>query len=550
MMLPPPFNRQTRERRLEAASGTAYDVIVVGGGITGAGIARDAAMRGLKVALVEKEDLAAGTSSRSSKLVHGGLRYLEHYEFGLVFESVAERALLRRLAPHLVQPLPFVFPGFRGDRVPLMMMAAGVTLYDMLSLGRAYRFHRRYSRRGTQQLEPALRTDGLKGSLLYYDCATDDGRLTLATALSAHDHGAHLFPRLRVDELLATRGSVEGVDCTDQLTGERRRLRGHVVIAAMGPWTDSFVGQWVAGASRILRPTKGIHIVVDHARLPVRHAVVMSGPDDHRILFAIPWGNRTYVGTTDTDFDGNLDQLHATAADVDYLLKVANRDFPASNLTTDDVIATWTGLRPLVADEGSGSESSVSREHELKVFDNGLVVIAGGKLTTYRRMAAEVLEATRQRLKTKGVQLERCTTGRHPLVGGGVPAAPTARLTTAVGAGTCQHLVERYGSDWDAVAGLVNRDAELGERLVDDLPTIRAEIAHALNEEGALTLEDLLIRRTDLFFKARDQGLECIDAVADLAASHLGWDADQRQREVEQYRDVVALSRRYRDGRG
>jgi len=534
--------------RLDASDSSVYDVAIIGGGITGAGIARDAAIRGLSVALVEKDDLASGTSSRSSKLVHGGLRYLENYEFGLVFESVSERALLRRLAPHLVAPIPFLFPGFAADRVPLWMMAAGVTLYDVLSMGRAYRLHRRHGKRATLRLEPGLRGDGLKGSLVYYDCATDDSRLTLATATSAHDHGAHVFTRLRAESLRVTQGTVEGVDCTDLLTGEARGIRAHVVICAVGPWTDQFLGGVGIHRSPLLRPTKGVHFVVDRQRLPVSHAVVMTGQDDGRILFAIPWGNRTYVGTTDTDFDGNLEQLAATSEDVDYLLDIVNRDFPGARLRTEDVISTWTGIRPLVTDEEAESASSVSREHTIATQENGLIVIAGGKLTTYRRMAAEVLEAARSQLRAKGVRLDGCTSGKHPLTGGGEPRATSGELSRALGDELCRHLVRRYGSDWDAVGELCAREPGYRDRLVPDLPYVAGEIAHAISEECALTIDDLFVRRTDIFHKAPDQGLECLDRVGDLAARMLGWDAARREHELESYREIVALSRQYRTG--
>ncbi|MDP7114359.1 MAG: glycerol-3-phosphate dehydrogenase/oxidase [Myxococcota bacterium] len=546
MLLPPAFCQDTRNTRLSSGSSSAYDVLIVGGGITGTGIARDAAMRGLKVALVEKSDLAYGTSSRSSKLVHGGLRYLERYEFGLVFESVSERDLLSKLAPHLVWPLPFVFPGFKGDRVPLMMMAAGVTLYDVLALGRAYRLHRRYGKKATLQLEPRLRGDGLKGSLLYFDCATDDARLTLATALSAHDHGAHLFTRLRADGLRTHRGGVDGVEATDLLTGDQVTLQAHVVICALGPWTDGFLGEHRPGQPPLLRPTKGVHLVCSRQRLPVEHAVVMSGPDDHRILFAIPWGDHTYVGTTDTDYEGSADDVHADADDIAYLLKVVNRDFPGTNLTTDDVISTWAGLRPLIADEAARSESSVSREHHLQVDEDGLVIIAGGKLTTYRTMAAEVLDVTRQHLRAKGVHLEGCSTETRHLSGGGPAVPPTAEIARALGGERCAYLQGRYGSDWDAVARLLLDDSSLAERVVPGLPFVWGDLLHAIREEGALTLEDLFARRTEILLKAPDQGLECLDTAADLAGAQLGWDAARRAAEIESYQRLVADSRRFR----
>ncbi len=546
MLLPPPFCQQTRQARLDAAPGTVYDLVVIGGGITGTGIARDAAMRGLRVALLEKDDVASGTSSRSSKLVHGGLRYLEHYEFGLVFESVSERALLRRLAPHLVRPIPFLFPGFRGDRVPLAMMAAGVTLYDLLSLGRAYRFHRRFSRAATRRLESSLRDEGLRGSLLYYDCATDDARLTLATAISAHDHGAHVLTRVRVDALLRRRGSVEGVEATDVISGRPLVVHAHAVVCALGPWSDRFLDRHSAGHTRMLRPTKGVHIVLPRERLPVRHAVVISGPGDHRILFAIPWGTHTYVGTTDTDDAGDPDRVAADAEDIDYLMQVLQRDFPGQQITPDDIVSTWAGLRPLIDERGAEDASSVSREHRIDVHDDGLIAVAGGKLTTYRRMAAEVLEAARARLRLKGVQMEQCRTHKHPLMGGGVPPRASRDLERALGPDACADLQRRYGSDWDAVAQLAASGERLAEVVVPGLPYRVADLVHAMREECALTLDDLLCRRTEIFLKAPDQGLECLDRVAELAAAELGWDARRRALEMDRYRALVARSREFR----
>ncbi len=544
MLLPPPFCQSTRNARLDSAPGSVYDVLIIGGGITGAGIARDAAMRGLRTALVEKDDLASGTSSRSSKLVHGGLRYLEHYEFGLVFESVSERALLRRLAPHLVRPIPFVFPGYKGDRVPLAMMEAGVTLYDVLSFGRTYRLHRRHNKRSTSSLEPALRTAGLKGSLMYYDCATDDARLTLATALSAHDHGAHIFTRLRADEIRSASGQVEGIEATDLQTGDPVTLNARVVICALGPWTDRFMALNRTTHRPLLRPTKGVHIVVPRDRLPVNHAVVITGPDDGRMMFAIPWDTHTYIGTTDTDFDSNPDDVYADTADIAYLLDATEHAFPGTGLTADDILGTWAGLRPLVDDDAERT-SSVSREHQLVVSDDGLITIAGGKLTTYRKMGAEVLEAARNLLKSKGVHLDSCTTHTAPLVGGGTPAE-AAELERALGSELCDHFRDRFGSDWDAIGRLAADDESLCQPLEEGLPYVMAEIVHAITEEGALTLDDLLGRRTDILLKARGLGLECLDRVADVAARQLEWDHERTEIEKSNYRYLVQKSQAFR----
>lgn len=549
MLLPPPLNQETRESRLDAAGSVVYDLLVLGGGITGTGIARDAAMRGLKVALLDQGDLAVGTSSRSSKLVHGGLRYLEHYQFKLVFESVSERALLRRLAPHLVRPIPFLFPSWEGDKVPLWMMQAGVTLYDLMTLGRGYRWHRRHGPEAVARLEPGLLDRGLKGALLYYDCATDDARLTLATGLSAHDNGAHIFTHVRADQLRIIGREVEGVDATDLRTGRPRTFRAPVVVCALGPWTDQFLGRTRPGSAPMLRTTKGVHFVVRKDRLPVQHAVVIPGPGDGRILFAIPFDTHTYVGTTDTDFDGDMDAVFADRTDIDYLLEAVNGAFPGARLEDDDIVGTWAGLRPLIDEDDKASASAVSREHTLEVSDDGLVVIAGGKLTTYRRMAAEVVNAAVGLLRRRGTPAEPCSTAAQPLPGGAESGdADAGELLRTLGEPLCDHLRRRYGSDWDAVAGVAASDEGLTAPVVEGLPIRWVDIVHAIREEGALTLDDLLLRRTDLFLKAPDQGLECIDAVADQMATMLTWDEDQRLAEIARYRELVTRSRTFLDG--
>ncbi len=548
MLLPPPLDQETRAARLAATDTTVYDLLVLGGGITGTGIARDAAMRGLKVALIDQGDLAVGTSSRSSKLVHGGLRYLEHYQFKLVFESVSERSLLRRLAPHLVRPIPFLFPGYAGDKVPLWMMQAGVSMYDLMTLGRGYRWHRRHDPASVHELEPGLRQDGLEGALLYYDCATDDARLTLATALSAHDHGAHVFTHVRADALRRSGRTVEGVDATDLLGGEPRTLRAPVVVSALGPWTDQFLAGARAGHRPMLRTTKGVHFVVRRERLPVRHAVVIPGPGDGRILFAIPYGTHTYVGTTDTDYDGDMGAVFADRADVDYLLEAASRAFPDAKIGDDDIVSTWAGVRPLVAEDDAASASDVSREHTLEVSDDGLVVIAGGKLTTYRRMAAEVVDACVGLLRRRGTPAEPCATAAHVLPGGAPPSTEVPELQRTLGGALCEHLQHRYGSDWDAVAQVAAASSELAEPVVEGLPIRWVDVVHAVREEGALTLDDLLLRRTDLFLKAPDQGLECIEAVAERMGGLLAWDDHRRADEIGRYRALVAHSRAFRAG--
>jgi len=546
--------------------GEDVDVLVVGGGITGSGIARDAVRRGLKVALVEMNDLAYGTSSRSSKLVHGGLRYLEHYEFSMVFESVSERKTLMDLAPHLVNPLGFVFPVYKGARQSLFMVNAGMWLYDGLALFRSPKRHRKLSPKEVEELEPALLTKDLKGAPLYYDCSTDDARLTLETALDAAKHGATICTFAKVQRFVKDEhGRVCGAKVVDTLgDGGQRTIQAKVVINATGPWTDALrkLSPTPGHEQRdVLRPTKGVHIVVDAAKLPLNHAVVCFHPTDERVLFALPWGDRTYVGTTDTDYEGDPADVAATREDVDYLIDAANSYFPDDPIAADDVIATWAGLRPLVAPLDSNvSESQVSREHEILVGRDGLLTIAGGKLTTYRKMAGEVVDEA-----VKLLRLSRQVTGRlrsartdeDPLPGGiGWPddddhEAVAKRVREASGEtlpeDVARYLADTYGMRALTFATEVRTDEKLRERLVPGRPEILGVVDWAVKEELATTVCDVLIRRTQLFYRDEDQGLGCADMVATRMGELLGWSSDERKRHLAAYRDEVGLSRRWRE---
>ncbi|MBX3247633.1 MAG: glycerol-3-phosphate dehydrogenase/oxidase [Myxococcales bacterium] len=546
--------------------GADVDVLVVGGGITGAGIARDAVRRGLSVALVEMNDLAFGTSSRSSKLVHGGLRYLEQGEIGMVFESVSERRTLMDLAPHLVNPLGFLFPVYDGSRHNLFVINAGMWIYDGLSLFRSPKIHRKLKPSEVAEIEPALDRRGLKGAPLYYDCSTDDARLTLETALDAAAEGAIVCTGAKVRRFLKGEdGRISGAVVEDTLHGAgTKEVRARVVINATGPWTDatralsSIPGQ---EHRRVLRPTKGIHIVVDAAKLPVQHAIVCFHPKDERVLFAIPWGDRTYIGTTDTDFDGDPKDVAATRADVDYLVDAANRYFPGHQLEAADVIATWAGLRPLIAppQKAGMSESDVSREHEILVGRDGLLTIAGGKLTTYRRMAAEVVDSALKLLKLTGQKtptLQPARTDEVPLLGGrGWPEdddhdAVAAKVRQASGelleADVARHLADNYGMRALELAAMVKAEPALAAPLVEGRPEILAQVRFGAEQELAASVSDVMVRRTQLFYRDFDQGLGCVDVVADELARALGWDARARQESIDAYRAEVALSRRWK----
>lgn len=561
MLLPAaaPFHRATRDARWAELDRESFDLAVIGGGITGAGIARDAAMRGLKTVLFERGDLASGTSSASSKLVHGGLRYLQQGEVRLVWESVSERARLRQLAPHLVRPLPFLFPIYGGKPRPRWMVSTGLWLYEALALFRVWEVHDSHDARRTLDLEPSLRRDGLDGSVTYHDAMTDDARLTLATARGAHDAGAWVFTYASVKGLRFHRGQVTGVEVEDRRTGHQVTVAARAVVNATGPWTDRVLGLRDR-RSRLVRPTKGVHIVVPHARLPIAHTVVMHVPADRRIVFAIPSGCRVIVGTTDTDYEGDYDQVYADAADVRYLLDVTNDHFLDAHLCAEDVVGTWAGLRPLVAVDGL-SESEVPREHLLKVDEDGLISIFGGKLTTYRLMAAETVDLVARKLRQEGLHVGRCQTGAVPLPGGTGIVERRGKLHTAGpdGATADAELAARFGEDvadslkashggrWVDVAARVEAEPALGQRIVPDLPYLWAEVDHAVEEEMAVGLLDVMRRRTQIQIRDEHQGMVVAEAVAVRMGQHLGWGPEDIRRQVALY---MAESQRLMAWRG
>lgn len=538
-----------------------YDIVVIGGGITGAGIARDAALRGVKVALFEKADFASGTSSKSSKMIHGGLRYLEQGEIGLVFESVSERRVQSRVAPHLVRPLPFLIPIYKGVRPGFEIMNVGLWIYDSLALFRAPRMHKTF--RGTNAalaIEPRLRPEGLRGALEYYDCATDDARLVLENALDAAALGAdvHTYTEVMRFERRGD-GRITGVVVRDRLTGKTSSVEARAVILAAGAWTDEMIRRFEIPMDRpLLRRTKGVHIVVPRERLPLSRAITLISPVDHRVMFAIPWRERSVLGTTDTDFAGSADDVAADANDVRYLCDSGNGYFPGANLQPDDVIATWAGLRPLIAAPPNVEESDVSREHEVFTKPDGLVIIAGGKLTTYRRMARETVHKTLELLRELGEDVTaRSETTKHRPLPGAVGVEPAdlegvaaigRRLMSEHGldVDTATHLCGVYGARAIELGATIAADRGLGERLDPELPYVWAEIDFAATHDLARTVEDVLQRRVPLLLVSRDQGLGVCERVAARLAQLLGWDAATTAKLLEEYRAEVALSRRWR----
>jgi len=537
-----------------------YDIVVIGGGITGVGIARDAALRGLKVGLFEKGDYASGTSSKSSKMVHGGLRYLEHGEIGLVFESVSERRVQTRVAPHLVRPLPFIIPIYKGAKPGLELMNVGLWIYDSLALFRAPKLHKTF--RGSKAalaLEPQLKAEGLRGALEYYDCATDDARLVLENAIDACTLGADCRTYTEVTRFERGEGGrITGVAIRDRLTGDSSIATARVVVLAAGAWTDEMIRRFEIPMERpVLRRTKGVHVVLPRERLPLARAITLISPVDGRVMFAIPWRERTVLGTTDTDFTGSADEVAADADDVKYLCESGNGYFPGANLVPADVISTWAGLRPLIAAPPNVDESEISREHEVFTRKDGLVIIAGGKLTTYRRMAREAVDKTLELLTEidDAVEAKRISTKDRPLPGAigltqtdleGVAAIGRSLMTDyQLDADAATHLCGVYGTRAPILAERIAAERALGDRIEAELPYLWAEIEFAATHDLARTVEDVLARRVPLLLVGRDQGLDTCERVADMLGARLGWSAEHRAQMLDEYRAEVALSRRW-----
>lgn len=398
-----------RTHSLAELSSRVFDLLVVGGGITGAGVARDASLRGLSVALIDKGDFASGTSSRSSRLIHGGVRYLEHGHLHLVFEASAERRRLMRIAPHLVRPLAFTWPVYRGQRMARWKLRAGLTLYDALSLFRNYRRHHSLSAERVLGAEPNLRKSQLGGGVLYFDAATDDAQLTLANVVDARACGAVVANHVALTGAAPSSDGMRVSRAEDALTGQRFEIRARVVVNATGPWSDSVESTQGGAVRSAVQGSKGAHIAVARNRIGNRDAIVMLHPRDGRVMFALPAGEHAIIGTTDTFTNVSPDEVRASEADVAYLLEAANDYFPDARLGRNDVVAAWAGIRPLMPT--SGSSVSASREHLIR-SDEGSVRITGGKLTTYRVMATQAVDAAATLL---GKRLPKTRTGERPL---------------------------------------------------------------------------------------------------------------------------------------
>ncbi|MET0492105.1 MAG: glycerol-3-phosphate dehydrogenase/oxidase [Actinoplanes sp.] len=514
-------------------AGAEVDVLVVGGGVVGAGSALDAATRGLSVGLLEARDFASGTSSRSSKLIHGGLRYLEMLDFALVKEALKERGLiLSRLAPHLTRPVRFLYPlQHRGwER---LYAGAGVTLYDTMALSGGLPRHRNLTRRGALRACPALRKDALVGALQYYDAQLDDARHTMFLARTASAYGAHVASRAEVVGFLREGERVTGVKVHDLEHDRTFEVRAQQVINATGVWTDDTQALVGERGQFHVRASKGIHLVVPRDRIQSSTGLILR--TEKSVLFVIPWGRHWIVGTTDTDWA--LDKAHpaASSTDIDYLLDEVNKVL-VTPLQRSDVQGVYAGLRPLLSGE-SESTSKLSREHTVASPVPGLVVVAGGKYTTYRVMGRDAVDAAVHGL---GKSVPRSCTERVPLLGAeGFPALWNRRRVLAEESGLhvarVEHLLGRYGSLVHEILDLIAQDPALGEPIEGAEDYLRAELTYAASHEGARHLEDVLTRRTRISIETFDRGIAAAPVAAELMGAVLGWTAEQRGREVENY---------------
>jgi glycerol-3-phosphate dehydrogenase len=528
------FDRAANLRRL---GDETFDVVVVGGGITGAGVALDAAARGLRTALIEKNDFASGTSSKSSKMVHGGIRYLQQKEVGLVYEALAERQVLRKTAPHLVRVLPFLLPVFTKDgllpRRIARLLGATMWAYDLTGGLRIGKLHKRVDKEEALRYMPTLPVDNIAASYIYYDAQADDARLTLTVAKTAASIGA----------AIVNYAALTGVekDATGHVSGARVRVddreidvRARTIVNATGVWSDEVRALDDPDHKKTIRPAKGIHITVPWSLVRNEIAVVIPVPKDRRSVFVVPWGGEggphrfTYIGTTDTDYDGPIDDPQITASDIEYLLGAINRA-STTRITEADILGTWAGLRPLVASATSERTADLSRRHAVHRSPAGVVTVTGGKLTTYRRMAADAVDQVVEIVRHGG----RSRTKRLALFGAVGWDAP----------GIPANLAERYGAAGREVAALEQSDPELARPLIEGLPYSRAEVVYAARQEMARTVDDVLSRRTRARLLARDASGDAAEDVANLLCAELGWDAEYRDQEVARYRALIAEER-------
>jgi glycerol-3-phosphate dehydrogenase len=545
------FSGSTRASNVRKLAQEQFDVLVIGGGITGAGVALDASARGYSVALVEKGDFACGTSSKSTKLVHGGIRYLPQLDFSLVHDALVERGILQQNAPFLVQPLTFVLPLYEGARRPVgvpftlpygiglgLTLDMGLWLYDVMAGRRGIARHRRMSAAEALGRIPPLHRAGLKEAFLYTDAQTDDARLTVTVVRTAAQHGAVVANYAQVVGFARADGKITGAQVCDVLASDTVAISARHVINATGVYAEQVAALAGDESGPAIEPSKGVHLVVARERLGITDtAVVLPETDDGRILFVIPWGARAIIGTTDTG-GGDLDHPKANAQDISYLLRHVNRLLDV-HLTEQDLISVFAGYRPLVKSE-RGPTALLSRSHAVLQERNGLITVVGGKLTTYRKMAQDAVDVVAMR---DGLPRSHPTEHLQLAGAGGQPEAQDAMVrrvhSLGLAPGTLQHLVSRFGRHAQVVLDLIEQESSLRGRLVADLPYLRAEVVFACRYEMAMRLEDVLARRTRIMLEDRDRGGHVAAEVASLMGRALGWSQTRIQAEEAQYANLI-----------
>ncbi len=539
-----PFTQEslTVQRNLLEIENQTFDVIVIGAGINGAGIARDAAMRGLKVLLMDKGDLASGTTSWSTRLIHGGLRYLEHGELGLVRESLRERERLLRIAPHLVKPLPMLIPIYEKARRGKLVIRAGMIAYDLLSFDKSLAHHRMLSRAEALTRSLGLNPEGLRGAAVYYDAQIEYAeRLVFENALSASQHGAAILTYARVNKFIVENGEVRGVEFTDVLGDTVHVARAHVTVNVSGPWVDEVLAGTNHRTDQLICGTKGSHLVVDEFPGAPADAVYVEAQVDGRPFFIIPWNGAYLIGTTDLPYGGNLDEVKADEAEIEYLLNETNRVIPQARLNRDAIRYTYSGVRPLPCRTAS-DPSSITRRHFIRDHApslRGFASIVGGKLTTYRNLSEQTVDLIFKKL---GRKQPVCRTADDVLPGAsaedmasfGEQLKAESNLPEAV----VEHLLRLYGTRAKDVLELAASDAELLKPLNSQTGAIGAEVLFSFRQEMAQTLTDCLMRRTLVGMNAA-AGLDAVEAAARLAQKYLGWDDDRAALEIADYRKYV-----------
>jgi glycerol-3-phosphate dehydrogenase len=528
-----------REAAISQLGTEQFDILVIGGGVNGAGAALDAAARGLKVALIEAQDIAAGTSSRSSKLIHGGLRYLEQYDFKLVREALHERELMvSTLCPHLVKPVGFLFP-LTEKLKERTYVGAGLALYDALrGFQRSLPWHKHLSQKQINEIAPSLRRDLVTGAIKYFDAQVDDARHTMAVARTAARHGAIIATKVSAESLIREGKRVVGVNAIDLASGKKIAIRATATVMCAGVWSDQLHERFELTPGYNVTMSKGAHIVMPGSAIKSDAGIIIKTPVS--VLFLIPWGDKWIVGTTDTPYEGDRAEPCATQEDVQYILDQANRVLKPK-LRAKDIIGVYAGLRPLVANKKSATTTKLSREHTVDRPAPGFVSIAGGKYTTYRVMAEDVID--RAVLELRRVTKDSVTE-KVPLVGADGYFAleqQTERIAqeTGLAVETVTHLLNRYGSLISEILVIIKEQPKLAKRLDSDLPYIKAEIIYAASHEGAQSVDDVISRRTRLSFEAINHAVHLAEEVATLIAPVLGWSAKERKASIAHYLEMV-----------